>query len=172
MPPPSNPKLRAPQTARVALFRLIDQQLRADAALRSAVKTFRSWQGEAGDRTEPSLQQAPWLRLSIAGGPVAPWAASTQLGTLAVRVELWVAGSCLDDLDNLWGLVERACYPADPAARLAFQARLRAAGAHTGQVRLQQPAFDPGPAGDDHLEGVAHLALDYRFDQNPAAPGL
>jgi hypothetical protein len=170
---PSNTKLKLPPANTTLIFRAVDNALRADPVLRSAGVTFRSWQGAAADKQQPSKAQCPWVRLTPGGGPLEWFAASTMEGWLYVDVELWVDGDCTDDLLNLWWAVQRALYPADTAARLAFQRKLTSAcGAHTGEVKFTQPAFTAEPGTDGHTEARAQLAVKYRFDQNPTAPGF
>lgn len=168
---PTYPKLRIPQTNRVKLFRAIDDHFRNDPTIKAVVRTFQSWQGDPSDKTPDSFAQSPGVRLSMFGGPQQFWASTTKLGTLVVVVELSVSGYCIDDLDNLWGLFERSCYPSDPATALAFQAKLRTAGAHTGLITFSAPAFDRTP-GTGCLCGTGQFAIDYRFDTHPLSPGI
>lgn len=157
---------------RAKIFRVIDNQLRTDPKLKSVVKTFRSWSGGPEDKIEPALSASPWLRLSIGAGPTRFIAASTIEGTLFINAELWVAGSCIDDLDTLWGLIERACYSDDVTRQQTFETNLRAAGAWPALVDFAQPAYEGYPEGDGHSEGRGVLSIKYKFDMRRKAPGL
>lgn len=168
---PTYPRLKIPSTNRIKIFRSIDDHFRADPQIRATVKVFQSWTGKGDDKTPASIDQTPWARLSILGSPQQYWASSTLLGTLIVQVDLAVGGYCLDDIDNLWGLFERSCYPADRTAALAWQAKLRSVGAHTGLITFSQPAIDRDPC-EGALSGSGQLAIDYRFDTHPQSPGL
>lgn len=160
--------LKLPTSPRMALFRLIDQRLRADPTLERTVKEWRSWQGVPDDAKPFGQGQLPAVRLTPRSGPEGWWASDSQKGTLFVMAEVITPGLCADDLDNLWFAIERALYPVDPAARNAWVATLQAAGAWKGLVQLAQPAFDGRPemGGDGRLDGQGMLSIEFRINAN------
>lgn len=166
----ASPKLRLPLASETAIYRVTERILRADATLGRVVKTWRTWEGAPHDKADPTEATCPFARLSIQAGGMAFYSPSTMQGRLEIAAELVVAGSCLDDLHNLWGAFARALYPADSDARQSIQLRLREAGARTGQYEFSQVAFDPTPGLEGVLSGRAVMMIMYRFDINPVAP--
>jgi hypothetical protein len=161
----TNPKLRLPVAPETAIFRLVDRMLRADETLFRVVKTWRSYQGGPDDRTDLAEGHCPFVRLSTRnGGGERFFSPSGTEGQIEIVVELGASGSCLDDIHNLWGAVKRALFPTDATARLAFQSRLRDAGARTGLIEVAQSAFDPTPGTDGVMYARGVLSCTYRFD--------
>jgi hypothetical protein len=170
---PTNPLLKQlPTDATTTLFRALERVLRSDPVLKATVKTWRTYEGRPEDVQPPASTGLPWVRLTPRLGADDWWASSTMVGRLYLDAEIVIEGTCADDLLNLWGAVERAVYPNDAAARLAIQARLRAEGkAHTGLVGFSRPQFAADPEANQ-IEARAWLAVEYRFDTNPTAPGF
>lgn len=165
--------LKLPTCRAAALYDLLESRLRDDATLKRVVKEWRSWQGTAKDRTAPTAQMCPFVRLTPESDPLKWWAVTTLEGRLTLRVDVGVPGNNPRDVLNLWDAVCRAMYPADAALRLAFHAALRAAGGHTGQPEFTQAAFDDAPGESENvLTAVGRIAVAYRFDLNPTSPGL
>ena len=161
----SEPKLRGlPEAVEVTLFRILDQTIRADPITRDQVKVFRSWEGKADDKTPPSTDQAPWVRLSMKGSAEKWWSSDSQTGALTVLVEIFVTGTCSDDIANLWFAIKRSLYPQDPVSRSAFVKRLTDAGAHKGLVEFTAPAYDAAGGDDGSFYATAALRVEYRVN--------
>lgn len=169
----SQPRLKLPTAATTAIFRRIERQLRNDKALGRVVNSWTTWEGCPSDRVPNATGSAPLITLTPQAEAENWWAPSTQKGTLLVRVDMLVTGTCVDDVLNLWWAIQRACYPSDSTERLGFQGDLQAAGAHTGLIRFSQPAFDSDPAAGEDGQFLARgeLAVEFRFDHNPTLPG-
>ena len=161
----SDPKLRGlPEAVEVTLFRIIDKTIRADATVAAQVKVFRSWLGNPGDKTPPSSTEAPYIRLTPMGSAEEWWSTDSQLGWLNIEVELWVNGTCSDDIANLWFAIKRSIYPLDPVERNEFISRLQVAGAHKGLIEFMAPAFDRDGGEDGSFHAVAQMRIRYRVN--------
>jgi hypothetical protein len=103
-----------------------------------------TWEGKPSDAMEITLAQMPAIRITAAARDP-HWSDPVgQMGDLTFDLELWTAGTCQDDISNLWDAVERAVYMSnDQAASRAFEASLRAAGATTGQISVLVCAMMP-----------------------------
>jgi hypothetical protein len=75
---------------------------------------------------------------------------------------------------DVWWAIERAIYPRDPDARLAFQKDLREAlilpdgsrtGAYTGLVEFSQPAAADAP-GDQMQGAIGQLRVEMLLNIN------
>ena len=163
-------KLRLPQSRETALFRAVDKILRADSGLSAVGITWRSFTGDPTDKADPTSAQCPWIRLSTEATGLQFFHPSGMEGRLRIPVELMVAGTCLDDLHNLWAAVMRGLYPSDATARLAIQTRLRTLGARTGLPLFSQVAYDPTPGMEGVLQGRGMIDIEYQFSTDPTAP--
>jgi hypothetical protein len=137
-------KLDLDDSPRTKVFRAIDGILRADPTLKRLFAKpcqFRSWQGTPDDAKPFTTDLAPAIRLTpLPGGPPDVWySPDARQGTLAIRVELYLKGSNLDDLHNVWYAVKRALYTTSAAGLQAIANTLQAAGADTGMVDFQDP---------------------------------
>jgi hypothetical protein len=142
-----------PKTLKVQLsnwtrvFRRIIEQLECDPEIRRVVGTdhLRSWKGVPGDRAPLSPSSgSPIIRLTPNPGDVDWYSPDTQAGLLAVRVELAVQSLCIDDVADLWDLIVSALSPESNT----LCADLRTAGAETGEIVFNAPAFDPQPSAE------------------------
>lgn len=168
---PRREKLDLPDSPRIIVFRVIDEQIRKDPVISRTVRpySFRSWRGEPADRNEFSINQAPAIRLTPRPGAERAWTVGSppyvRRGLLNIDVEVLVAGCCVDDLDNLWHAIRRSLDPRDPIKNAAFVSLLRSVGAWQGIVNVEQPAFDPRPeAGTDGMfRGFGQLSVEYQY---------
>lgn len=143
MPTPTRPQLDLNDSPRTAVFREVETILRADPTLRRVVKCWRSWQGVPGDAQELSpAAGGPAVRLTPVGSEEQFQFPDAQTGTLTIGVEAAVAGTCVDDVLNLWWAIERAIYPADQAAKFAIQQAIQQAGSKTGLCTFSSPSLD------------------------------
>lgn len=152
-----------PDSPRTKVFRAMVQILKASPTLGSVIKpgALRSWAGDSHDTIEFSWSLAPAIRLTPANGPEQFWSPNAMLGDLLVNCEMLVAGTCVDDVANLWWAIEKAFYPASDGG-MANAATLQAAGAHSGLVLFSQPAYDPEPA-DKFFAAMGQLKIAVRL---------
>jgi hypothetical protein len=139
----ATPKLDLDTAPRTAVFRQLDQMVRADATISRVFGTrIRSWTGDLSRDAKPLCKgDAPALRLTPFGlGQDAWYSPDQQFGDLGVEVELAIDGTNVDDLMNAWWAIQRAVYPSSGAQTNANA--LMAAGATTGMVTFVDPAFD------------------------------
>lgn len=146
-----NTLLKLPEDVTTTLFRLIETQLRTDPILGSVVRTWQTWEGVPGDKQPPAIGMAPWVSLTPQPTQERWFSPETQEGTLNIRIDVLVRGTCIDDVMNLWGAIRAALSPyARGSDGVCFNTRLMSAGAHKGLVEMNQPLFDPSPdAGQD-----------------------
>lgn len=160
-------KLPYNDSPRTLVFRAIDDILRADRNLQrslSRVGAFRSWRGGPEDKQDFAQTQAPAVRITMAPGPESWWYPGATKGDLIVRIEMLVAGLCADDVENLFWAIQRALVPTDQAEALAIHRKLVAAGATTGLVLFEQPAFDSDPSAgsDGQFRAFGHLKVEVK----------
>lgn len=143
------------------VFRRIVAQLHHDNRFRGVIGGgLRSWDGSDVDRqlATPSLGK-PIVRLTPIPTGVTWLDESSQVGTLGVRVEIFVAGTCIDDVIDLWDAIVTALRPADDVFTLA----LKGLGAETGEILFANPAVDAKPekqpAGELLGTGLFQLAV-------------
>ncbi|HWE39527.1 MAG TPA: hypothetical protein VG406_23460 [Isosphaeraceae bacterium] len=133
----SRPRLFAtPPSPESACFRAVDRVLRDAPALQAVGVNFFSFEGDADrDSREPTLDEAPWVRLAVVPLP-SHWQSENQhAAPLSVKVECFVAGTRLDDGLDLWAAIRGALFPGDGSVLG------RLAGAGAWGYELAQPAF-------------------------------
>src|SRR5208282_1711130 len=140
--------LDLPVSPRAAVFRAMETIVRGNSVFQRIVKPdrFRTWQGEPRDIKPFSYQEAPCLRWTPMNTGEEFRTPDSMSGDLLINCEVLVAGSCVDDLTNLWWLLVKCFYPSNVAIN-TIVTTLQTAGARSGLVKFSQPAFDPGPDG-------------------------
>lgn len=138
-------KLRLPQSPRAAVFRTIVAQLRASVPLQQSKLVIRAWEGKAGDDLPWALNMAPGARLTPRGEAMQFMSPDAYLSRLTIGVEIAVAGTDLDDPENLHWLFVRALWPPARADRLALMDARKDAGAETGLIDFSGIDYAPGP---------------------------
>lgn len=164
--------LDLPPSPRRLVFRRVVQQIRDDPLIRRAVRTILAWDGKPDDARQLTIAQAPGLRITPTFGPDT-WAfPDAQRGWMFLAVEMLVPGYDAGDMMDLWWALERALYPPDGAARMAFQRDLREvglpqglAGAYTGLIEFSQPIADDSPS-DQHQHAVGQLRIEMLLNLN------
>lgn len=108
--------LSLPDDCWTIAFRGIEAVLREDPTLADPanVKTWRSRQGSADDLAVPGAGEFPLASLSPVPRADQILDTSSAKANFLVSVELFVLGSCADDLLNLWGAFVRAVHPNKP----------------------------------------------------------
>ena len=141
-------KLPLPADRRVLAFRKFVQILQDDPILKRAGIHWYVWDGSP-DNTRPAPKGRPWVRLTPSFGPAEPmiapgWGTRVMESPVIVKVETHVPDNWLfDNSGNLWGAIEAALYPSDPAARTKANADRVASG--LADVMTLTPAADVGP---------------------------
>lgn len=159
--------LHLPDSPRKLVFRRIVKQLRNDPTLSRTARVLVAWEGTPTDGQELTIGKAPGLRLTPTCGPET-WASNDSTRSwLFIDVDILIPGTDVGDMLDLWWAVERAIYPCDRAAQLAFQRELRepggpeGSGALTGLIEFSQPAADDGPA-DQMQQARAQMRVEMR----------
>jgi hypothetical protein len=137
MPTLNYPRLDLPAAQEVGAFRAVDRIIRQDPACRAAFgRSIYSWTGDALDDAEPTWDTCPWIRLSPVPGR-ADWENVGQHRfPMSVAIELAAAGTRIDELMNLWGIVRAALFPQGPAQLAVVQGIIQAAGITIGLLVL------------------------------------
>lgn len=89
-------------------FRAIETILREDPVLAEHVKTWRSREGHDEDMQMPGWDMCPLIALSPIPRPNTILGVDESKINFAVSVELFVQGSCVEDILALWEAVEDA----------------------------------------------------------------
>lgn len=97
-----------PRGKRSQLFRAVEDILRDNDDLARTVKTWRSYEGQADDLVDPTPDQCPWVRLHLEKRPITPSGEEGMIVEVGVVIELATAGTCQDDILDLWEAIEVA----------------------------------------------------------------
>jgi hypothetical protein len=153
------------KSPRSKVFRAIVKILEHDRVLSNVIKpeAFRSWSGGSKENLEFTFALAPALRLTPANTEEHFWAPNAMVGQLFINCEMLVAGTNVDDVNDLWYAIERAIYPTNNMQ--ANIPTLQAAGAHSGIVLFSQPAYDPEPQ-DKFFAAIGQMKVDVRINVN------
>jgi hypothetical protein len=149
------------------VFRRIVQQLKTDPDIRRVIgDNLRTWDGVPADKA-PFVPQdgKPVLRLTPQPRNVEWYSPDTQRGTLVVFVELGVSSLSIDDVNDVYDLVVQALRPGNGTLSLD----LVAAGAETGEIVFDDPAYDPRPAAEPEGQffAVGSFGLEVLRSVNP-----
>lgn len=159
--------LNIPDSPRMRIFRAIDDRIRTDSVISRIVRpsSIRSWRGDPSDRHEFGISHAPAIRLTPHPGPETWQNMIAIRGLLLIDVEILVAGSCVDDLDNLWQAIYASINPTGILISDAFSETLRSIGAWQGIVNVTQAVFDHrAESGTDGMfRGTGQLSVDYQY---------
>jgi hypothetical protein len=99
---------------RTTAFRAVEAILREDPVLAGVVKTWRSREGHDDDLSVPATGMMPLIGLSPLPTPNAVDSIDEIKVRFEVSVQLFVEGTCVDDILNLWGAVEDAVVRTKP----------------------------------------------------------
>ncbi len=165
------PPLDLDPAPRTVVFRQMEAIVRRNANFQRVVKasSFRTWQGKPDDAKPFTIEIAPAMRWTPATGPDVFLFPDTQRGDLLINCEILIKTTLVDDLLNFWWMLVRCFYPPIPPDPTAMggpnqiRAQLQQAGAVTGLVMFDQPAFDPDPDGV-FFAGHGQLKIDVRSD--------
>ena len=109
-----NQRLTIPSKYRGPAFRAIESLLREDPVLVSVVKTWRSREGFDTDMQMPAWDMQPMVALSPAPLPNKQASEADNFINFTVNVELYVPGTCYEDIDALWSAIEDAIVKTKP----------------------------------------------------------
>lgn len=129
-----------PGSPRTQLFRAIVAILQADPDLSAAVETWNVWDGDTTDKQ--GFSSGTGVSIELLPKPVeSQWMSEQSFrGDFIVNVGMMIPGANIDDVLDLWYLIERAFYPTDATQRTTVQSTLRSNGSYTGLISFLQPA--------------------------------
>lgn len=162
----SRPTLDLNTAPRTSVYRKVVQLIRNDATIKRIVRptSIRAWDGLPSDGEPFTPEIAPALRFTPINGPDAFWSPGSMKGDLLINVEMMVAGTCVDDVFNLWFAACRALYPALQSSTNANVQALMAAGAYDGLAVFSSPAFDPDPKDNYfYAQGQIRITVNNTF---------
>lgn len=129
-----NPSLDIESRYRAKAFRAIETVLREDPVLGRVVNRWSTREGVAGELIAPTADQMPMIALTPVPNPSTVFGVDETRINFAVAVQVFVKGTCVDDLFALWEAVEDAIRDSRPF--------------RTSTVReFLCGAIDPAPAG-------------------------
>jgi hypothetical protein len=116
-------------------FRAVDDHLRADPVLKRVIKTWRSYRGDKIDASPPTIDQAPWIRLTLGAGGATMASERQKNFPLTIHIDTFVKGLIAEDPTDLWDAIRSALFPGDKSLITAVSI----AGGMT--YRITQPSF-------------------------------
>lgn len=144
-------KLDIPSRYAGPVFRAIEAILKEDPVLAMYVRNWRSREGQAGEMAVPSTDQMPLVGLSPVPNPSQVFDVDQQRVNFAVSVQLFVQGTCFEDISGLWEAIEDAIQDDKPFRGTTVARYL------CGIIK------EPAPAGAMRLRSLdpAFYAVDY-----------
>lgn len=127
-------------------FRAIEEILRSDPVLSGVVKTWRSREGTDNDMQPVGYDQLPLVSLSPVPRPNTILGVDENKVNFAVSVELWVQGTCVDDILALWEAIEDAILHGKPFRDTTvadYLCNLLGVGRGVWGLRAEAPGFFP-----------------------------
>lgn len=98
-----------PSPYRGKAFRAIESILRSYAPLAGGnIKTWRTMQGNPDDMQPITLGMAPLIGLAATPMPNTPFSEINNKINFVVAVEVYVPGTCFEDIDGVWSAIEDA----------------------------------------------------------------
>lgn len=92
----------------VVIFRALCDVLREDPVLQTLPITWRVMDGDPNDLMPVTRSQMPCVTLTPVNFEMRPATEIEDGGKFPVRIDVWVAGTCWEDLANLAGAVRDA----------------------------------------------------------------
>lgn len=125
----SFPKLDIPDQTETIAFRALEKVFKNDPRLSNVVRFWATWTGDMNiDMMKPTFGTCPFFRLSPFPD-ASDWVTESQHDlSIIVQVELFTAGSDVNQIMNLWGATRRALFPAALSAKQAIMTSLQAVG--------------------------------------------
>ena len=109
----SFPKLALPDGPETIAFRAIEKILTSDPTLKRVIRKWNSWDGDATDALNPTYSTCPYLRISPRPGVSMKVTEDQHQMIMIIAIQIAVAGSNVDQLQNLWNAVRSAIWPLD-----------------------------------------------------------
>ncbi len=110
----SFPKLALPDGPETIAFRAVEKILTSDPTLKRVIRTWNSWNGDVTDALNPTFSTCPYLRISPRPGTSTKVTEDQHQMIMNIGIQIAVAGSNVDQLQNLWNVVRLALWPIDP----------------------------------------------------------
>jgi len=152
---------------RTLVFRAIEGILREDPVLSKVIRkdSLRAWKWLGVDPMPFGIVHVPALRISKATSADRFATPDTMKGGLIIKAEILLRGGNTDHMDNFWWAICRAFYPVDPIQRSRICTRLQNAGARSGLIVFDQPAYDMEPDGELQAgTGAFLIDIESRFN--------
>lgn len=112
-------RLALPDSPETSIFRAIVKVLQNDATLKRIGVTWGTWEDTPEDLREISAMMCPYIELSPSPTETGWSEANQHRSDFSIDILLTVAGTCADDLLNLWGAVRSALFPPDGSTERA-----------------------------------------------------
>jgi hypothetical protein len=168
--PAVNPRLSIPSSRPTRLYREIVRALRGDPTLDRVVKTWRTWDGTpVSDDRQITAAMCPYVEAMPALNGLGPPDNLTQEATLRVDFTIATSGYFVEDVMDLWTLVEHAVYPRDQTLNREVRHRLALLGATTTPVQIVLPAAPDARSGGGVMLGNGAISLTYNIQGNQVA---
>lgn len=141
------PRLPLPASPHSIAFAAVVARLMRDPTLSAYVRTWRTWQGDTDDGTEPTWEELPWVRLTPGAAPSDWEAVGVTRSPLAVRIETRQEGTRVSDALDLWGAITAALFPGDRSLIPAMNADMPA-GNGVVSYGMTQPSYSAQAEAD------------------------
>jgi hypothetical protein len=96
---------------RSKLCRSFVARLKADPVLANVIKKWDENDGRVTPHEVIPPAQMPAIRFSIAAPPMSPATFASHSASIALKMEIFVAGNNMYDMIDLWGAIEKAAGP-------------------------------------------------------------
>lgn len=87
-------------------FRTVEAILKGDPVLKTAVKTWKTWQGDPSDKIAPTSSDAPFICLTPRPLASEWFNESRHSEPLLIQIEVGVLGTLYENICNFWQAVE------------------------------------------------------------------
>jgi hypothetical protein len=129
-----------PESQESRAFRAIEAILREDPSLIEAGVAFRTWNGDQADSRPIATGECPLLRMIAVAKPAQNFTLATNKSHIGIRLELYVAGTILEDIMGFWAAVRLALTRSKVFRNTTVECYLRlACGSYI--LEVLQPAY-------------------------------
>ena len=156
------PRLDIPSSPETLAFRAIERVLREYGPLDAQVKNWRTREGIDDDLQPPAPGLCPLISLTPEPRPGRLLTNVAATVNFAVAVEIYVAGSCVDDLLNLWGLVVAAANNQrefQPGMTVYQYLNCGIPGVQVRGFKVAEPAYTGITPGTSKKDGKAAISM-------------
>ena len=155
-------------TYRSKAFRAVISHLQADGILQSVVSNWATWDGldVELDVSLPTDTQCPWIRLTPFPEQQEPGAVDIDHAALVIMIELATEGTRVDNLMDLWEIVERRLNSDSQTVSGQDLHRYLQMNFRVHRTQIIRPSFgyvqgsSPAQSGMMYGRGAFHMFLD------------